>query len=754
MQLSLLSILPDFTSLIHDFGSSASISAIFWLVEMGVFLYFIVRLCSGWKKSSKNISFIQNLLKGATREGLVSKRRTLKEKAKEHRVCKGLWHEFDETLVPSNSGEILYNTYDASHFFNTHTLASIITESRLLAAVPGFLTAIGVIGTFLGLQLGLGALNLNTGDTEQLKSAISALISSASIAFMTSVWGVLLSLLFNAFEKSIEGKIRTEIASLQQRIDELFPRLIAEQTLLDISKAGHQSKETLMGLAEQIGDRMQIAVRDMADSVTTGMESSLQRLMGPAIEQMVNASTELANKQANSSEEALKGLLGQFMDGMGKAGANQQTMMQQATQDMNSSMEAWSSGMNQFLGQLNLTVHRFEDMTQQQNAALSEQINHSLTSHKDSTEFVTDQMKTMASRLMDDVKAHQAQIANAEQQRLDNLSHQLEASGRKQAEELQKLSSQSQSAAENFHEGMRHTMETLLEDYQTRQKAIADGDVDRQTTLMNELGEFIKLQKTQVTESMEKASSINDSFAQKMQHRMAELAAQEKERDELIKVQIEDMQTNVAFLIEDMRKAMEGHIQSVKAVVQQASALNDGIQRNQSGLNNATENLITVSHQMEKASEHLHKGHQEIARATDGIAGTLSLATSAVTKTSQQNALVAEGLQSTLESLETLSNSLDEISEDIRIGAENADNASREFSSNHARYRQEMQDTISRLHEQLGDLLSGYAKQVQDQTSHRMEEWNRHTQEYVNGMQGVVSVMQELVDDMDNRRVA
>ena len=128
------------------------------------------------------------------------------------------------------------------------------------------------------------------------------------------------------------------------------------------------------------------------------------------------------------------------------------------------------------------------------------------------------------------------------------------------------------------------------------------------------------------------------------------------------------------------------------------------------------------------------------------------MTTSAITKTSQQNAVVAESLQSTLAGLEKLKSSLADISDDIRLGAENADTASREFSANHARYRQEMQDTIGVLHEQLSDLLSNYAKQVQDQTAHRMEEWNRHTQEYATGMMGVVTVMQELVDDMDHRR--
>jgi len=39
----------------------------------------------------------------------------------------------------------LYNTFDAAYFFNATTLAKGVTDNRLVAAVPGFLTAIGVM---------------------------------------------------------------------------------------------------------------------------------------------------------------------------------------------------------------------------------------------------------------------------------------------------------------------------------------------------------------------------------------------------------------------------------------------------------------------------------------------------------------------------------------------------------------------------------------------------------------------------------
>lgn len=834
MQLSLASILPDLAALFTDPGSSEGISALFWAVEVVIFVVFCIYLVTKAKCSFSNVDELLKMLSTLSPADMIAQRRTLRRHKFKNKEINILWRELDETLVVNSHAERLYSTYDAAHFFNTHSLASKVAESRLLAAVPGFLTAVGVIGTFLGLQLGLGALNLNTSDTEQLKDAIAALISSASIAFMTSVWGVFLSLLFNAFEKIVEGEIRNKIALLQQCIDELFPRLIAEQTLLDISRDGHQSKETLMGLAEQIGNRMQTAVQGMAEEFTSGMTVSLERIMAPAIEQMVGASMELAGKQANSSEDALKSLVDKFMDGMGQAGAQQKSLMQQASSDMNRSMAEWSQGLTQFMEQLNLTISRLETMSEQQGKALTDQINQSLGSQKESTEYATGQMKKVAENLMESVKDHHRQVAATEQLRLEHLTQHMKNSAQSQAEEMQKISDSSHAAAEEFQFTMKQSMEVLMADYQSRQEAIADGDAQRQQmmdtkiaqltgsvnaqfvqlmdqfamlqrsgaeadverqnaldskiaeltemvngsfgTLLQQLNDqqqgaasadlerqnkltsvlenFIKHQNEGFGQTLKQAEAVNDQFTRTVQERINGLITQDKQRDLEIRSQMESMQAQMTHIVEDMRTAMDGHIQSVKTVLQQAQVLNDGILRNQTGLNNAAEHITTASSQMEQVSENLHRSYQEVARATDGISGTLSMTASAITESSHQNTEVAEGLKNTLAGLENLQTALQVVSDDIRIGGENADSASRELATNHARYRQEMEGAIGTLHKQLGDLLHAYAKQVQDQTAHRMEEWNRHTQEYVNGMTSVVSVMQELVDDMDNRQRA
>ncbi len=145
-----------------------------------------------------------------------------------------------------------------------------------MAAVPAFLTALGVLGTFVGLQLGLASLELTSeSDVNILKSGIFSMMSGASTAFVTSVWGVALSLFFNFIEKSLERLVRRKIANLQDLIDFLYPRITTEQTLIKISDSSRITSQTMQTLAEQIGDRLQQSLMQASESIRISMNENL-----------------------------------------------------------------------------------------------------------------------------------------------------------------------------------------------------------------------------------------------------------------------------------------------------------------------------------------------------------------------------------------------------------------------------------------------------------------------------------------------
>ena len=330
-----------------------------------VVLFALIGSCIGayraFKKSCNKVIAIKGALKGLSAEALHEKRRDIYNSIKQaDEECGQIWREFDESLVASDEAPYLRNTLDAEHFFSTYTLSRGLTENRLIAAVPGFLTAIGVIGTFLGLTLGLSGLNIGgQAETAKLTAGIQTMISGASVAFITSVWGVATSLIFNIFEKLLERNIRGKIHELQNQIDYIYPRITAEQSLVQIVRYNKSTDEAIQVLAEKIGDKMQEAMDEVSTSINSSLKDALESIMAPAIESLVNNAN-------GGAQTALDGLMERFLEKMGDAGSAQQEMMQNASKDVTAAVGGLSTELSGF-------VDGFKIQTTEMNKNLGEQ---------------------------------------------------------------------------------------------------------------------------------------------------------------------------------------------------------------------------------------------------------------------------------------------------------------------------------------------------------------------------------------------
>jgi hypothetical protein len=306
-------------------------ATIFAVLILGTFISGIVSSGIAYRRGRRVTAKLYGIVKGVSRNQLIEHRELFREQAEAAGVLH-YWNEFDESLV-SHNGELL-NTIDAGHFFNSHSLGARLLDNRLLAALPGLLTALGVLGTFVGLTIGLGGLAGRFGEgvsTNQLMIGIESLISGAALAFITSVWGVFFSFAFNLWEKIIERKLRNRISGLQDTIDYLFPRLTAEKTLHDIHDESKASTIALEGLAERISNELQSTVQQVGDSISAALVQALNDVLAPAL-------NKLATDTQTSSSKAMDGLVARFIGEVGKVGEQQAAIVKKASEDMSANL--------------------------------------------------------------------------------------------------------------------------------------------------------------------------------------------------------------------------------------------------------------------------------------------------------------------------------------------------------------------------------------------------------------------------------
>ncbi|ASA97905.1 hypothetical protein HPJ97_13260 [Anoxybacillus flavithermus] len=169
---------------------------------------------------------------------------------------KELWERYYERVSQKNEDERI----KVDPFFGFDVMHYHMGYRHLMDMGAGIHVSIGVLGTFIGLSVGLSELN-NSGGTEALRSGIGSLLGGMKVAFYTSVWGVSLSLLWTVFDRWISGRLDKAIDWHSEKLDFLLST---------------DDEELFLNRLEKIS-------RNQADHLKTLLTDALERAMQPVV---------------------------------------------------------------------------------------------------------------------------------------------------------------------------------------------------------------------------------------------------------------------------------------------------------------------------------------------------------------------------------------------------------------------------------------------------------------------------------------
>lgn len=104
----------------------------------------------------------------------------------------GLFAEYKEK-IRKRSSESSRSLYDISDFINEDAL-ELKTWQRVTSQIPSTMTALGILGTFIGLISGISGIHFSS--VEVAVGSVQMLLNGISTAFYTSVGGVILSIVY------------------------------------------------------------------------------------------------------------------------------------------------------------------------------------------------------------------------------------------------------------------------------------------------------------------------------------------------------------------------------------------------------------------------------------------------------------------------------------------------------------------------------------------------------------------------------
>ena len=149
------------------------------------------------------------------------------------------------------------------------------THRRLAEMVPDILTSLGMLGTFVGLVLGLRG--FNPASYEAMSVSVESLIDGIKVAFATSIYGLSLSLAYSFW---LRGTLTSVSESLDRFLDAYYTSVVppTDATAMNHIIANQNSQTKLMqqmqkDLAKEVAQSLSASIAAMVEQLNKTMEN-------------------------------------------------------------------------------------------------------------------------------------------------------------------------------------------------------------------------------------------------------------------------------------------------------------------------------------------------------------------------------------------------------------------------------------------------------------------------------------------------
>ena len=230
------------------------------------------------------------------------------------RDMQGPWKRF---LVNAEQLDARGLNCNVEDYINDDTVINAVGHVQLADVVPGLLTSLGILGTFIGLMRGLSGLDLQ--DAAKTMESIPQLIGGMTYAFTTSIAGVACSLLFNMLNRMAYGSATRAIDDF----NDAFSDLVMQKPLDDSVQMICQ-QEDRSAMLRRIGG-------DLSARVSEGILSSVEQALVPVAQSM----NQFIMGQTQAQIDGVNNIANQFVAQMNRALGNQFLQLGQTLSSIN-----------------------------------------------------------------------------------------------------------------------------------------------------------------------------------------------------------------------------------------------------------------------------------------------------------------------------------------------------------------------------------------------------------------------------------
>ena len=479
----------------------------------------------------------------------------------------------------------------ASEYINDYSVCKYNKLNlRMLDTAAGTLVGLGLLGTFLGLTLGIKG--FDSSNTERINESIQGLLAGMSTAFLTSLLGMTFSILFTAADKALRHRLYKDVKELTDKLD-------SEYYIDDLVLANINQQNIVNQLYKALKNDLQQQALEIANKLTYTNAEGQNVTIGNAIREILTENTKQSKALMSFSTDLAMELNQGFDETLSR-------QMQQKIVPLMESVDATTKAVVEHIDKMADTVS---------------------SPATDMMQNVVDELKQSMQSLLNEFSTGLSGAATSE---LENLAMQLGTATQAMADFPKNM------------ENISATLQVTIEEVKHAISEISNTSANANSTAMQQMQEQITYAtgaiSNAITEVKEVMSGISQSSQEQSNQMVSKLAdAAEKMGSFLtgtistlsnsvqqsvkgITDDINSKQTDLIALQEDTTSQTKKLLENFNVGLERLEKMNEyvtgtmnGFKQAQGEITVSTSNLRTISSDMKLATELFNKGQNDYA---------------------------------------------------------------------------------------------------------------------------------------------
>ena len=289
---------------------SQTINWVFIVAFVATFLLYKYHFVKPLDARYKEIETYLDILKKYNPQNVNVYFESLSQKMENSDLIKGIWRKYQRTLIsmPGKDGLEKYSTVESESYFSVAAFTEGM-KGGLWSGLAGTFTGIGILGTFIGLTIGLAG--VDTSSTGALSSSISGLLGGMSTAFVTSIFGIVSAIVFGVWHSQNMKRFGDAASRFTDALDQVFIRKSVEEILLEElaeSRAQRAAMEQLStDMAISICDHLPDVLDQLAEKMDSAMKGNLDTMLAGLSERQDKQTEQLMQISSNTNSLVIGG---------------------------------------------------------------------------------------------------------------------------------------------------------------------------------------------------------------------------------------------------------------------------------------------------------------------------------------------------------------------------------------------------------------------------------------------------------------